>query len=61
VLLPSLIPTMVQRAIKHPARIDDVPLQQLKDNFIAALGTFYYHSLCDDLLRRGVDADGEYK
>lgn len=61
VLPPSLIPTAVQRAIKHPAWIDAVPLPQMRDSFIAALGTFHYDPLCDDLLKRGVDADGEHK
>jgi hypothetical protein len=60
-LLPSLIPTAVQRAIKHPARIGAVTLPQLRDNFIAALGTFHYDSLCDDLLKGGVDTEGKHK
>jgi hypothetical protein len=38
-----------------------VPLQQWKDNFIAALGTFYYDSLCDSLLKVGLDTEGEPK
>ena len=54
---PSLLPTNVQRQIKHPAWIDAIPLPQLRDNFIFALGTFHYQGLCVDLLS-GIDEGG---
>jgi Domain of unknown function (DUF3425) len=59
-LPPSLIPTKLQRTIKHPAWIDAVPLPQLRENFIAGLGTFQYDSLCDDLLKGKIDPNGEH-
>ncbi|KAE9379775.1 hypothetical protein N431DRAFT_398253 [Stipitochalara longipes BDJ] len=58
-LPPSLIPTDVQRRMNHPAWIDSVPLPQLRDNIIFALGTFYYDNLCVAFLRGG--DGGEHK
>ena len=60
-LPPSLVPTELQRTVKHPAWIDAVPLPQMRENFILALGKFHYDSLCADLLRGGADDHVEHQ
>ena len=47
---PSLIPTALQRRVRHMACIDAAPHPVLRDNMILASGTYDEDVLCLDLL-----------
>ena len=47
---PSLVPTALQRQIRHPAWIDSAPHPALRDTLITASGSYDEDEMCMDLL-----------